>query len=242
MELNLKLDNDVVVEQEQDRIGSGKYTLDTGIYDMVIKLAYLSQSKGGATAVNFTFETKDGKSLRQTIYITNKKGETFYIGKSGNNAGKKVALPGYLEVNSICQASVGKSLEEVYKSVAKKKIKIRDFSQKIDVLTEVDMLMDLVAPSAKIILGIQECKVNKQVQNSQGIWIDGPEEQVINEIHKVYHPGRLTAKEVETKVSTPEYATAWLEKYEGQLIDRYKPVAGSSTTSTNSSNNLDPFA
>lgn len=224
--LNLELDKDVVLEVEQDRLGvPGKFTLDTDIYDMVIKLAYLTKSQGGASAVNFVFETKDSKSMRYTIYITNRAGETTYVGKKGDTAGKKLPLPGYVEVDSICRMSVDKSLAEVYKSVAKKKILLRDFTQNKDVLTEVDMLIDLVAPSAKITLGIQEVRENKQALVN-GVYKPTNDERTVNVIHKIYSSDRLTSSEIAAKELSPKFAPAWLEKNKGVLWDKYKPVAG----------------
>lgn len=237
MELNLELGNDVVTQTEGDSLESNrKFTLDTGIYDFKIKQMYPVQNKSGSFSMQLVLETSEGKTFNPLIYFMDKEGNVTTEAKSGTNKGKKIPIRGYSQLDTICKASIGKPLPEVYKS-KQSKVVIKQFTK--DEKITVDMLMDVIGKT--ITLGIEERRVNKQGLVN-GTYQNTAEERIVNELNKVYFPGRLTAKEVETKVSTPVFATAWLEKYEGQLIDQYKPVAGSPLPSSSSSSNSDPFA
>ena len=66
-------------EEQEERVG-GFRLIDSGIYDAKIKLAYLLKSDAGAIGVSFVFDV-DGSDYRETIWISNRNGETFYYKK-----------------------------------------------------------------------------------------------------------------------------------------------------------------
>lgn len=89
-------------EKEKDVLG--RSLLPTGVYDATIDVAYITTSSGGAKAFNFVLDI-DGKKVRETTYVTNKKGEVTYT-----KDGKKHALPGYSLVNAIAKLTCGKEI------------------------------------------------------------------------------------------------------------------------------------
>ena len=97
-----------VKAEDKDVLG-GLFVWNTGVYDVVIKNAYLDSSDSGAYNVNFLFETPEGKKLNQTIYVTNKAGSNTYIDKNNN----KQYLPGFLQVDTIALFSTGSNIGDL---------------------------------------------------------------------------------------------------------------------------------
>ena len=68
MSLFKNLATDTTIQTDADTLGGSKFSpWDSGVYDAVIELAYVDESKGGAMSINFTFKTQEGKELRQQI-------------------------------------------------------------------------------------------------------------------------------------------------------------------------------
>src|SRR5690349_11112487 len=86
------------LEQSSDRLG-GFQPLQTDAYDMDIKVAYAGKSSGGAQSVTLIGDI-DGREYRETIYVTNKKGENYFLNKDDQT--KKVPLPGFTIVDELC--------------------------------------------------------------------------------------------------------------------------------------------
>jgi len=122
---NLAVDSSI--EADKDVLG-GKYNVwDSGIYDTVIELAYVDESKGGAMNVNFVFKTQEGKELRQQIYVTSgkEKGATnYYTDRDGN----KKYLPGFTQVNDLCLLAIGEALSDI--ETETKTLSLYNFDQK----------------------------------------------------------------------------------------------------------------
>ena len=202
---------------QEDRVGGSFGPWESGAYPVVIDMAYLHQSEGGAYAVNFTFKTQDAKELRQTIYVTNKKGETFYT-----KEGKDYDLPGYLLVNSICLLTVGKALEELDKT--NKTLKIYSFVAKSEVPTEVPVFLDLIGET--VTLGLHKVRENKNVKQN-GKYVPTNEERILNEVDKVFQAEtNLTVSEIVNEQEEAEFYAKWVEKNDGVLRDKYKAVSG----------------
>jgi len=103
---NLKTDSSI--EEEKDVLG-GRTVFPTGLYTMVIDMAYLDTSKGGAVNLNLTFKDASGRSFNQTLYLTSgtaKGGLNYYTAKDGT----KRYLPGFNQANAICRLTTGKEI------------------------------------------------------------------------------------------------------------------------------------
>ena len=197
------------VKADVDTLGGSKFSpWESGVYDAVVELAYVDESKGGAMSINFTFKTQEGKELRQNIFITSgkEKGQlNYYTDKDGN----KKYLPGFVTVNDICLLSMGEELSSI--ETETKVLSIYNYDQKKEVPTKKEVLTDLIGK--EITLGV--LKVVQDKYNKPG------ETQTINDISKVFRTSdKMTANEIKSEASLAEFYEAWKEKNTGNTINK----------------------
>jgi len=231
---NLKAEDGVVVEEEQDRIG-GSRTLDTDIYGFIIEAAYLGQSKGGATSVNFVLkDKKSGTTFKPTIYVTSgrEKGSKTYYTKKDEATGKETnyPLPGYLVANGICELTTGVPLAE--QAAEEKVVKIYNFDSKSEVPTKVQMLVDLIGKEFFGAVIRQTVDKNKEVN---GQYVATGETRDENEIDKVFCAREgfenMTQTEIKAKRAGDDTVEAsffktWLEANQGKTRNKAKGGGG----------------
>jgi len=203
------LTTDSSIQQDKDVLGGSKFgPWESGIYDTVIDLAYVDESKGGATGINFVFKTQEGKELRKTIYVTSgkEKGQlNYYVDKDGN----KKYLPGFTQVNDICLLAVGEELADL--ETETKVLSIYNKEQAKEVPTKKEVLTSLLGKD--ITLGIT--KIIEDKYNAPG------EIRITNEISKAFRTrDRMTANEIRSEAEVAEFHTAWAEKNTGIIIDK----------------------
>ena len=216
MSLFNKLTSDGL-EESQDRLG-GFSPFDSDIYIGTIKVAYAGTSLGGATSVSVVVDA-DGKEYRETFYVTNKKGENFFISQDK----KKVPLPGFTVVDDICLIASGKPLAN--QETEEKVIKLYDFEQRAEVPKSVPVLTDLVGQ--KIALGILKQLENKNAKNAAGEYEATEETREVNVVDKVFHPEmKLTVAEARNGKEDPEFWDKWVEKNKGTVRDKTEKKAG----------------
>lgn len=216
MSLFNKLTSDGL-EESQDRLG-GFSPFDSDIYIGTIKVAYAGTSSGGATSVSVVVDA-DGKEYRETFYVTNKKGENFFISQDK----KKVPLPGFTVVDDICLIASGKPLAN--QETEEKVINLYDFDAKKELPKSVPMLTDLVGQ--KIALGILKQLENKNAKNAAGEYEPTEETRETNVVDKVFHPEmKLTVAEARNGKEDPEFWDKWVEKNKGTVRDKTEKKAG----------------
>ena len=209
MSLFGKLTNDGL-EESQDRLG-GFSPFDSDIYVGTIKAAYAGQSQGGATSVSIIVDMA-GKEYRETFYVTNKKGENFFISPEK----KKVPLPGFTVVDDICLIASGKPLAE--QSTEEKVINLYDFEAKREMPKSVPMLTDLLGQ--KVALGVLKQVENKNVKQGDE-YVPSAETREINVVDKVFHPEvKLTVAEARNGQEEAKFWDAWSERNKGQVRDK----------------------
>lgn len=206
-------------EAEKDVIaGSGYGPLESGAYEAVIDMCYLDVSKNGAYCLNFVFKTKDGATHKETIYFTNRSGETFYKDKNGNEQN----LPGFNTVTSICLLTVGQELNVVGQDAEEKMVNIWNYDLKKEVPTKKKVLMPLLGQ--EVTLGIQKCiedKYNKPGETVEKAQID-----------KVFRAAdHLTTAEIRKGQSEAEFYTRWVEDNTGKTRNKAK-LAGQTPAAT----------
>lgn len=207
------------LEEAQDRLG-GFSRLETDAYLGKIKMAYAGKSPGGAQSITIIFGHGDGakEEYRETIYITNKQGENFYV----DNDKKKQPLPGFTTIDDICQMISGKPLAQ--QSHEEKMVNVYDVDQKKEIPKSVPVLVELLG--GDVILGIVKQLETKQVKQGD-VYVDSAETRETNVIEKVFHhPSKLTVAEAKKGVQTAAFYTAWVEKHKGQTRDKTKKAAG----------------
>ena len=208
---NLKKDG---LEQAKDNLGGGFAARETDIYTGKLTAAYLSVAVSGAQAISLVFN--DGSEYREDVYITNKKGENFFLNKNDNT--KKVPLPGFTVIDDICLMLTEKPLSE--QETEEKVVKVYDFEAQADVNKSVQMLVDLL--DKEISFGIVKETVNKQVKGSDG-YVDDPAggTRDQNHIDKVYHTEtKLTVLEAQRGLEAGVFWDQWLEKHKGVTRDK----------------------
>ena len=213
------------LEETQDRLG-GFSLWDTDIYTGTIKYAYAGASSGGAQFIGLSFES-GGKEYREDIYITNKKGENFFINKDDKT--KKVPLPGFVIIDDICLAVTGSPLSE--QADEEKVIKLYDYDEKKEVPKTVDMLTGLVGQ--EVSLAIYKNLVNKQAKNATtGDYEDTDETRETNSIEKVFHTEtKMTIAEARNGKETGEFWDGWLNRHKGKVRDNRKNKGGNAANS-----------
>lgn len=209
-------------EKEKDILG-GRSLLPTDVYDGNIVVAYITTSSGGARAFNFVFNVND-KTIRETIYVTNKQGGVTYT-----KDGKKYPLPGYSLVNALTKLTIGKEIPQL--TFENKLVKIYNFELKKDVPTEVPVAVELVGEA--VTLGIEQVRENKQAKDQAGNYVDTAEIRESNAVTRVFHTKTgQTAAEYDAQAPA-EFKGLWLKEFKGKVRDKTnKNLTPATTAST----------
>jgi hypothetical protein len=158
MSLMKKVKNTEVDVKEKDTLG-GMQLFDTNVYDFEIKMAYVEQSSGGALGATLVLETEASQNYRETIYFTNKKGETFFT----NSKGETQHLPGFNLLNSITMLTIQTELTDM--DTEERVVKAWDSDAKAEINKNIDAFVDLIGQRIKL-------AVEKQLQDKQ-VYSDG---------------------------------------------------------------------
>lgn len=212
------------LEEQKDVLG-GFSLLDTNIYPAVIKVAYAGKSQSGAMSITLHAEI-EGKEYRETVYITNKNGENFYVNKTD---GKKNPLAGFSIINDICQIALNKPLNQV--DTEDKILMIYNNELGKEIATKVPCIMEL--KDKKVDLAIVKEKRFKMV-NDNGNFHETDETREANVITKVFDPdSHQTVYEIKHGLTEePLFCDKWLEKNRGQVIDRTRKGRAEKPTAT----------
>lgn len=198
------------LEEATDRLG-GFSALPTDIYTGPVKLAYAGQSSGGARSVTVVVDL-GGREYRETIYITNRKGENFYLTKND----KKAQLPGFIVINDLCLCTTGKPLSE--QPTEEKQVMIYDPELKREVPTATHVLVDLIGKP--VTLAIWNVLSNKSQSDGNGGYVDLPETRESNSIDKVFNTETMmTVPEAMAEAEEGTFHVQWLEKNKGKQKD-----------------------
>ena len=69
MSLLKNLATDESIADEKDSIGGGG-AIESGLYEGVIKLAYINPAKSGALGLVLHMQTSEGREVRETFWMT----------------------------------------------------------------------------------------------------------------------------------------------------------------------------
>lgn len=202
------------LEESQDRLGGGFQPRVSDAYDFKIKAFYAGAADSGAKNVSIIVEDAAGE-YRETIYVTNKKGENWFLNKDDKT--KKVPLPGFTTIDDICLAATGFPLAD--QTWEEKVIKLYDFETRKEMNKAVMMAIEMVGKD--VTLGLVQTKKNKGVKQDDGSYIDGPEERIEVGINKVFHTeSKVTMAEAREGKTEGEFYAMWAEKNKGIVIDK----------------------
>ena len=202
---------------ERDSLGGG-YILPSDIYMLTVETAFLQPATSGAVGVVLRFKTKEGnKDYRETVYITNRKGETFYV-----KDGQQHLLPGYLMIDTLCQMVTGNSLEK--QNTELRTVKVYDPELQKEVPAEREVLVDL--QGGDVYAGIIKSVEDKTKKDASGAYTPTGETREANSISKFFHSeSKQTLAEAIAGTDSKFFAD-WLTKYKDQVINNAKGVAG----------------
>ena len=222
---------DTTIEADGDRIrGKGFDPLESGVYDLRIKYAYATKSKGGALSVNVVLETPDGREIKDQQWVTSgdaKGNNNFYLrdvkDKEGNVTGQtRHYLPGFNVINSLCALTLGKGLDQV--KTEEKSIKLYNFDAKAEVLTTVAMATELIGQEVKA--GVLHQIVDKNSKNdATGEYEPTGKVRNTNVVDKYFRAGdNKTVDETRNPGSKAEFIDAWKSRWENQVDDQSTTV------------------
>lgn len=201
------------LEESTDNLG-GFAPLETAIYTGTIKAMYAGQATSGAVNVTVLLVLADNREYRETVYVTNKNGENFFLNK--NDKLKKVPLPGFTVIDDICLITTGEPLAA--QATEEKVINVYDFDAKKELPKAVQMIM--AAIGQKVSVGIVKTIENKQ-QKQGDEYVPVADTREVNTIDKVFHPEmKLTVAEARNGISEPKFWDAWDKKNTGNTRDR----------------------
>jgi len=216
---NLKTND--TIKNETDSIGGGR-TLDSGLMDFKIALAYLKKSDSGALSVNFVFNGPNKEELKQTFWVTGgdaKGNKNTYKDKNGDDQ----YLPGFLIANSVALLSIGKELSEM--ETEEKTINLYNATAKAEVPTKVPCLTDL--HGQEITAGIIKQIVDKTKKDDAGVYQPTGETREENEVDKFFRTkDHMTTAEIRAQAETPVFYETWKAKWTGVTRDKSTKTGG----------------
>lgn len=199
------------LEKTEDRVGGGFSVLDTDIYKGKLKAAYAGKSSGGAMSITLLFNPEGQREYRETVYITKKTGENFYV-----KDGKKYPMPGFSLIDDLCLILTEEPLSA--QETEEKVVNVYNPDEKKELPTSVQMLTGLL--DKEISFAIQKVLENKSVQQGND-YVDTAETREINNIVKAIHTASgMTILEAREGKEEPVYGPKWLEKNKGQVYDK----------------------
>lgn len=208
-----KIQVDNSIQQEKDTLGSSFKVLDSGVYPATIKWAYQGESSKGSMFMAICLDI-NGQEHRETLYVTNAKGQTFY-----EKDGQRHPLPSYITAESIALLAGKKSLTDL--DTETQTIKLYNFEQRQEVPTDVPMLTDLVGKTIQV--GLLKEIAFKQVKDDMGNYVDSDETKESNVIDKVFHAtNNKTVPEIRNKTEEAQFITEWSAKWTGEVRDKTK--------------------
>jgi hypothetical protein len=216
MSLLSRLKTDDSITFDTDRVGGNFKSLETDLYDLTIKFAYLSTSNGGAMALNLEAETQDAVKFTQQFWIVSgdaKGNKNTFTDKEG----KQQYLPDFVSANSLALLSVGEGLSDL--ELEEKTINLYDYDLKKEAPTKVQMFTQLIGQTVKAT--IVQILEDKKTKNDAGVYVANGETRTVNKIDKFLRErDSMTVTEITAEAEEALHAVKWLEKNQGQVFDK----------------------
>lgn len=202
------------LEKTKDTLG-GFQVLDTDAYKGVIKALYAGKADSGARNVTLIITLEDGSEYSETIYVTNKAGETFYVPK--NDSSKKVPLPGFTRMNELFLAHTGKPINDASQVWETKQFKVWNSEAREALPTAVQMATDLIGKEILFTV-VKELHDKTTKQGNQYV----PTGETINKNAFTQVFDVATRKSVNEAIDgkDAEFLDKWIAKNKGKVFDR----------------------
>jgi len=219
------LKTDDKIKEQGDSLGGFKL-LNTDAYDMVVDMAYIDLSSGGAYGLVFTGKGADGETIKETFWMTGgtAKGQlNYYVDREGN----KQYLPGFSQANALALLTTGQEIAEL--TPEKKMVKAYDKEAGKEVPTEKDVLVEMIGQPIK--LGIVKQIVDKTKKNEiSGAYEPTGETREENVIDKIFHAeSGCTVAELRAGSTEASFLPQWIEKNKGETRNKAKGTKAAGT-------------
>ena len=218
------LKSEATEETKTDVLPGSGFTVETGLYEMIVDVAYMDKSPAGAEAMKIHLKMADGspQEVREAFWVASrdsKNNQTFYLTKNG----KKRDLPGFVQATQVANITCNKPLLDLVEE--KKVIKLWNSANQAEENTEIRHLPEIVGKP--ILVGVLKIRDNKN-EKVGNEYVPTAAERFFNEVDKVFHPNGLSITEKAAVETTPAFKDRWLKRYPpGFVADRYTQVAGS---------------
>lgn len=214
-------------EKEQD---FSKRTVDSGVYEAEIKMAFAGQSSGGARSVTLQLKLENGKDYSETVYVSNREGKNVY-----EKDGKEYYLPGFLLINNIAVLATERNLFDLAEDVETRTVKLYDYDLRKEVATDVPAIIPLIGKRIKVAILEKEEEKNT-LNTSTNKYEPSGEFRIKNEMVKVFNPDtNQTVPEMRDEKDA-SVITDWLEVNQGKLkVAERKAAPANQKTATKSS-------
>jgi len=203
------------LEPSKDTLG-GFQLLDSNVYATHVKMAYITQSSGGATGIALELSFEGIKQTHmETVWVTTKEGKNYY-----ERDGQKNPLPGFTLINDLCLLTTEAPLSA--QEAEEKKVEVYDWEAKGRVIKSMPVLVDLIGKA--VFAGILKQTVNKRAANSAGVYVATAETKEENVLHKFFHCATSqTANEWQAD-GEAHFREHWEDRYTGVVLDKTVPV------------------
>lgn len=145
----------------------GGFISESGIYDLIVKRAWVIESAKGSIGIHIEFEGEG--MLEQDVWMTNADKQTFY-----NKNGKDFAMAGYVDMKKLNYVLTGNFMTSLTQlNVSNQIVKTYEWKEdpedatkrkKVDIEKEVEYLMDWAGKEVKVGIQMKE----KEEQTKQG--------------------------------------------------------------------------
>lgn len=202
------------VEKSKDTLG-GFQVRETDVYKGVVKALFAGKADSGARNVTVVMTMEDGSEYSETIYVTNKKGETFYVPK--NDASKKEPLPGFTRVNELFLATTGKPINDQSQVWETKQFKVWNKDAGEALPTAVQMAVDVMGKEILFTLTKELVDKTTKVGNAYVPTGETREQNVFTQVFDV-----ASRKSVNEAIGgqDAEFLDKWLARNKGKTFDK----------------------
>lgn len=206
--MGFKLKGAKDIEEAVDTVGSGG-ALDSNVYPMKLKNAYVHIADSGAQAMNIEVEIEGGRTQRHQLWVSNKDGEIFY-----EKDGKKKYMQGYLIADALAMLATGGEAGIQDLDTEEKVLAIYDFDKGQDVNKKVEAFVDLFGLEFQGGL-IKHVKPKKSKVGDE--YVESETETVtVNDLDKVFSEEGFTTIELVEEAEEPDFIHKWLSRWEGK--------------------------
>lgn len=195
---------------------------DSGLYPVVIREAYITQSQHGAYALNLQTESPKKEKRNHTIYFTNRAGDVFYVDKKTK---ENKMMPNYQLFTEMFAVAGGITFQESLGKTKAKTLMLMDWESRKEVPTKVETLPAIVGK--RLILGIK-----KGVKNKFSKGKETAEKQEYNEIVKTFDFSTgASLKEMQAQAKSTSKVPLklkdkdkWIKYWDERIEDKYNPI------------------